>query len=139
MEIMDGTLTKSRRAWLITWDWLGDHAKVENRFVALLNPRCSGDTVKRVVEHIYISRQLALHEQLAYVKHPKSSLYCAQFGNMEVGRTTRERLHLPPVVPCDEEVTCGDNPWLWARIVYDLIDKSYKHRAKLVVAELIEK
>jgi len=116
--IREGTFSTYKRAWLITWDWMGNHAKVDDSFVAVLDYRYSGESMKRFVEWVYVSSQFAFHEQLAYAKDRSYNPYPAQFGT--VGLKAREGLQLPPRSPYEGEITCGRNPWLWARIVYDL-------------------
>ena len=27
------------KAWLVTWEWMGDHAAVQDRIASILNPR----------------------------------------------------------------------------------------------------
>jgi len=111
-----GTLTRYKRAWLITWDWAGDHAEVKDRFVAVLDYRYSSETVRQFVEWVYASRWLSFYEQLAFAKHRNSNPYRAQFGTIE----TRGEAELPPRVRYPGQITCGANPWLWARLVHNL-------------------
>ena len=118
--IVDGTRVKCRRAWLITWDWIGDHARVEDSFVAILNYRYSSSSVARMVEQIYVTSRVAFHEQLAYAKNRKSNPYRVQHDTVEISKEKREKLSLPSSVPFADTMRCGENPWLWARIVYDL-------------------
>ncbi|GAJ16574.1 unnamed protein product, partial [marine sediment metagenome] len=118
--IMEGTLINSKRAWLITWEWLGDHAKVEDNLVTILNYRCSSMMIERIVEQVYFSSKTALHEQLAYVKSRKRSPFRFQYRTVETSEEVREKLGLPAQVPISDDMTYGDNPWLWARPVYNL-------------------
>lgn len=107
-RIDSSTLIRLKQAWLITWDWLGDHAKVDEKVVAILNYRRSGHTIRKVVEQIYMSRQYSLHEQASYAKNKKrSNYYPAQFSIIDGGRFI-------------DQIHCGDNPFLWARRVFDL-------------------
>lgn len=48
------------RAWLITWEWFGDHAEPDRKVVAVLNPRWSGNRVKEHVEILHASMCLSL-------------------------------------------------------------------------------
>jgi hypothetical protein len=111
-EIVTQTLTQVKQAWLITWEWAGDHTKVENKVVAILDYRYSGRTILKFVEWIYLSNQFAFHEQIAYAKDRNNNPYPAKFGTIdvkEIGQALSE-----------SEITCGHNPWLLARRVYNL-------------------
>lgn len=110
------------RAWLITWEWSGDHVKIENenRIVAMLNPEKPVHTLEKITEQIYVSRYFAYHEQLAYLEDKKGSPYRGQRGTVEVAEELRKKLSLPSQVQVSDEVICGGNPWLWARIVHDI-------------------
>ncbi len=55
-------------AWLITWEWRGDHARVENDVATILNYRLRGTTVRSIVELLYSNSQYTLNERLAYAK-----------------------------------------------------------------------
>jgi len=48
---------KSRKykAWLVTWEWIGDHAKRDDKIVAVLDPRWRPDHVREFVELFFIS------------------------------------------------------------------------------------
>lgn len=39
--------------WLITWEWSGDHAKVDKSLITVLNYRRSGEYVRKFVEQLY--------------------------------------------------------------------------------------
>ncbi len=113
-------LVKSRRAWLITWEWNGNHAKVEDRLAGILNYRLSRTSMERIVERIYAARELAIHEQLAYAMNPTSFPYRACYSHMDLGREVSEKLNVPSTVPDVNMIFCGDNPYLRARLVGDL-------------------
>jgi hypothetical protein len=118
--ILDGTYIKSKSAWLITWDWTGEHARVENRFVAVLDYRYSSNTIARLVEQLYVTCRFALSEQLAYARRRKYSPYRVQYGVVNVAEEARAKADLPSTIPFSDSMICGSNPWLWARIVYDI-------------------
>lgn len=118
--IMAGTLIKSQRALLITWEWLGDHAKVEDKLVSILNYRCSSRMIERIVEQVYFNNKMALFSQLAYAKSRKRSPFRFQYRTIETSEEVREKLGLPAQVPISDDMMYGDNPWLWARPVYNL-------------------
>ena len=94
-------------AWLITWECLGDHAKVENNIAAILNYRLSPSTVRNMVELIYINKLYSLTERVAYAKNKKNNPYPVQFSTLKG-------------VPTREIMWCGGNPFLYARRVYGL-------------------
>ena len=95
---------------------MGDHAKVYDPIVAILNYRLSGKRVREIIELIYVNECSSLGERLAYAKNKKDNPYPAQFeGNFE-GR-----------------ITCGHNPFLYARLVDDLrveVDENGEEKLK---------
>lgn len=118
--IIDGTFVKCRRAWLITWLWVGDHAKVRDEFVGILNYRYSSRSIERIVEQLYVSSRLAVFEQLSYAKTRTNTPYRVQYGVLHLGQETRQKLSLPSKLPFRDEMFYGGNPWLWARVVRDI-------------------
>ena len=88
-------------AWLITWEWIGEHAKVENKIATILNYRLAEDTVREIMERIYINNYTSLRERVAYARNKKTHPYPAQVYR-------GGRIH------------CGRNPHLYARLVDDL-------------------
>ena len=99
---------------------MGDHARVENKFVAVLDYRYSSNTIARLVEQLYVTCRCALYEQLAYARKRKYSPYHVQYGVMSVAEETKAMANLPSTVSFSGSMICGGNPWLWARIVYDV-------------------
>jgi len=95
------------RAWLVTWEWAGEHAAVDEKVAAVLNPRLSGERVREIVELLYVNARLSLCERLVYARSKRSTPYRAYFGS--IGR-----------VPWTGEVICGHNPYLRARVVDNL-------------------
>jgi len=93
-------------AWLITWEVVGDWVKTENKIAAILNYRLSGETVRKIVELLYIN-SCALSTRLSYAKNKKSSHYHAEFHTLDG-------------VPWEGKITCGYQPCLFARLVDDL-------------------
>jgi hypothetical protein len=86
--------------WLITWEWTGDHAKVENKIAAVLRWRLSSKIVREIVEALYANSQYTPSEFVRYCvgKNGKNNPYPARNG-----------------VPWG--IYCGHNPHLYARIV----------------------
>jgi len=93
-------------AWLITWKAVGNWVKIENKIAAILNCRLSGETVRKIVELLYINSG-DLSTRLSYAKNKKSSHYHAEFHTLDG-------------VPWDGRITCGYQPCLYARLVDDL-------------------
>ena len=63
---MSGRKTnRKRKAWLVTWEWAGDHAKRADKVAAILNPRLGGDRVRELVEFLYMLDNSSLSEKLA--------------------------------------------------------------------------
>jgi hypothetical protein len=102
---------KSRKikAWLVTRHWVAKHPKQE--VAAIFSPRLGGGRVREFVELIYLtSGYFTLSEQLAiaWPRHGRIP-YPARFGQ------TSDRQ------PWEGEVLCGNDPFLRARLVDDLI------------------
>jgi hypothetical protein len=97
-------MTRSRavKAWVVRWEWSGDHAAVEQPVAAVLRPQTSGDQVLRIVEILHASRQYEPDEMLFAIRRNGHQPYPAQFGT--IGG-----------VPWMGEVVCGHNPYLVAR------------------------
>jgi hypothetical protein len=93
-----------RSAWLVTWEWSGDHARVEDPVVALFNYRWPGETVRLVVEQIYSALKYSISDKFAVARNRKNTPYPAQARDIDG-------------VPWLGEISCGNNPWLRARIV----------------------
>jgi hypothetical protein len=93
-----------KTAWLITWEWIGDHAAVEDKVVAVVNYRRPASYIKDLMEQLYIEKTSSASEKVAYAKDMKSNPYPASFGSVG-GVQWRGRL------------LCGHNPHLFARLV----------------------
>ena len=97
--------TRKVKAWLVTWEWCGDHAKRDDNIAAILIPRLRSQRVRQIVEFIYLS-QYTLSERMAYMIRPDRNPYAAKFLNLEGSEW-------------EGEIQCGGNPYLRARSVYD--------------------
>jgi hypothetical protein len=95
------------KAWLVTWEWVGDHAKRADVIAALLNPRLSAKRVGDIVELLYANEYYSLGERMAYIPKKKKNPYPAVFGRVDG-------------VQWRGQITCGHNPFLFARLVDDL-------------------
>lgn len=98
---------QSKSAWVVTWDWAGDHAKVDDWLVAILSSRLSAETVKDFVERFYVSCTGSPAEKLAYAKDRRRFPYRPEFDRING-------------VPYEGRIWCGDNPFLHARFVDNL-------------------
>jgi hypothetical protein len=101
---------KGISAWLITWEYAGEHAKPERKIAAILNPRWSSDHVREYMELLYTSLCYTISERIAYAKNRSFNPYPAEYQR-ENG------------IPWQGQITCGHNPWLFARLVDDLAAK----------------
>ena len=100
----DRPKSKGKSAWLITWEWQGDRARVEQPVVTFLNPRWSGERVRRLVEVLYAIMNYTLNENLACSVRRNANPYPAKFNKING-------------VTWDGQIICGENPWLFARLV----------------------
>ena len=109
---------KGLKAWLVTWEWIGEHAKREDKVAEILDPRISADRVREIVELLYHRRAL-VSEKVAWRLRKAKQQYPAEFMILEGAKWRGE-------------IRCGHNPWLLARLVDDLIietDRSGKETA----------
>lgn len=92
------------KAWLVTWEWIGDHAKRDEKIAAILNPRLSETKVKEIVELLYMQEGYSLSEKLTCALHKKRNPYPA---NIEYSHGRWPTIN------------CGHNPFLRAEPVDD--------------------
>lgn len=104
---------KKMKAWLVTWEWSGDHAKRGDKVAAIFSSRLSPERVREYVEFIYLS-EYTLSERMAYPKHKDQNPYPAKFGSLDG-------------LPWEAEIYCGHNPWLFARRVDNLVVERDEH------------
>lgn len=108
-----------RTAWLVTWDWAGDHEAVPKREIiaAILRPQTRADMVKRIVEQLYAAREYTPIDKPAALKR---NLYPACYStvlfeeHLSNGEIRRQN------VPYAGQIYCGHNPLLFARMVDNL-------------------
>ena len=106
---MDKKKNRGRTAWLVTRHWIADDPKWE--VAAIFSPRLGGVRVRELVELIYVtSGYFTLSEQLSMM-WPRCGRtpYAAKLGQTKEGD------------PWEGEILCGDDPYLRARRVDDLI------------------
>ena len=102
--------SRGSAVWLITWEWCGEHAKRDDKVAAVLNSRLSPEQVCRFVEFVYTFAYNSLSERLSYATRKTRNPYPASFGT--VGN-----------VKWEGQITCGHNPYLFARLVDDFTVK----------------
>jgi hypothetical protein len=110
------------KAWLVTWDWTGDYAKVNNPIIAVLSSRRSAKSVLELVEFVYTSRHFTWNERLEFARNKKAylSLYLSGFVN---GTTT----------PWGGSLMFGRNPFIYARVVDDIkVQKDENGKEELI-------
>jgi hypothetical protein len=98
------------KAWLVTWEWIGNHAKRAGKIVAVLDSRISSTRVREWVELLYHNMSQGIGDRVYYALHRKRNPCPASFA---AGRAMR----WPPVVHC------GDKPFLMAHLVESLTVK----------------
>jgi hypothetical protein len=102
------SISKGRKAWLVTWEWCGDHAKREPKVAAVFRPQLSGERVRELVEILYGYSEYSLLERVNFTLSPKTNPYPARFGDVN-GVQRAGMIH------------CGHHPFLLARRVDDLV------------------
>lgn len=110
---------KKSKAWLITWEGTGVNKKKMSQYVVnIFDSRMSTQRIKDFLESYYIACHYGLFEKATYASNPsrKRNPYPA-----ESAKFNGVRWH--------GQLTCGHNPFLFARIVENLvvsIDKENK-------------
>lgn len=94
-------MKRGQSAWLVTWEWSGPHAKVEDKIAAILRPRLSQRIVGEIVECLYAIHEYTPSELAYWTRRPKENPYKAQWYN--------------------GHCYCGHNPSLHANYVHDLV------------------
>jgi len=102
-------MTKSNgvSAWLVTWEWSGDHAKPPNKVAEILSPRLGIECVRQITELLY-HREALLSEKITWRLRHQQQPYPAEISPIHG-------------IKWGGEITCGHNPWLRARLVDNLI------------------
>lgn len=98
------------KAWLVTWEGAGNHAKLTDNVAAILNPRLSPERVRDFFELFYMNIQYSLTERLTYTASKRKNPYPAR-----------------SIRPWGYEIECGHNPYLFARQVDDLVVERDEH------------
>ena len=95
------------KAWLVTWESVGDHAAVNQPIASILSPRLGPNSVLDHVERLYADSCLSLPERLDVARNRRLNPDPAEFDRIE-GMAIKGRIH------------CGHNPFLLARMVTHL-------------------
>src|SRR5208282_4781748 len=100
---------KPIKAWLVMWEWVGDHAAVADPIVDILSARKSVEYMRDHLDRLHNLKCMSLGERTAMARYnqPMRPVYPAQV----VRPANRSS---PP------EIHCGHNPWLVARLVQNL-------------------
>lgn len=87
------------KAWLITWEWIGDHAAVDMPLITILSARLGSGSVREFIEQYHITTVASPQEKLESARYSRPErVYPAE----EVGRG---------------RITCGHNPFIYGRVV----------------------
>ena len=94
-------IIKSKRAWIITWEWMSDSASLVDSFAGIVNYRKSKNHRIDLVEFLYNLKTATLCELASYAKNHKNVPYKA-------------------IVDFNCHITCGCHPFLLARQVKNI-------------------
>ncbi len=95
------------KAWLVTWEWIGDHAKRDDKIVAVFDSRMTPFHIQELVELLHINLVYDIGERVYYALHRSKNPYKAKLIHSQPMRW-------PPAVEC------GHNPFLMAHLVESL-------------------
>src|SRR5947209_12470861 len=102
-------MSKQRRgysAWLVRWEWVGDHARPPgDPIIAVLPPQTGAEDVRRFVERYYAASAYTPSEKLYYLRRPRENPYKAIFGTAAVTQEDGSRVR----VPWQGLIHCGHN------------------------------
>jgi len=117
--LKEQTLISRKSAWLITWEWTGDHAKVEDKVIAILDSRFSYKNIQLFAEWTYTGSKFAFYEQIAIAKNRKYNPYKVEYGRIEIFEG--EEKGLPSSIEGLGKFILGGNPYIYARIIYGVL------------------
>jgi len=69
------------KAWLVTWEWCGEHAKRDDKIAGIFNPRFGGVRVRELVEIRY-ANEYTLSERMDLARG-RPNPYPAKFGTLD--------------------------------------------------------
>ena len=61
--------TRPMTAWLIKWDWMGDHAAVAKPYVDIVSARRSPDYISKYVQRLYGVFHYSLTERTDFERY----------------------------------------------------------------------
>jgi len=114
--------TFGMRAWLITWEWIGNHAAVTAPFITILTARKSQSTVADFVEQYYLLASCSAGEIAYFANRPSKLPYRPSRSEIING------------VPHGDRIICGHNPYIYARLVSSLIIKTDNKKGLEVIS-----
>lgn len=88
-------------AWLILWEWAGQHAEVSDPLVGIFSARKSAKRIAKIVEWIYLHATSSAQDVVYFTNRRKSEL----FYKAEIS---------------GPRIVCGHHPYLEARLVSNL-------------------
>ncbi|VAV85671.1 hypothetical protein MNBD_DELTA01-2027 [hydrothermal vent metagenome] len=93
------------KAWLVTWDLTPPYKEITDPLIAILSSRKSSSTIADFVGRHYMLSTCTAEEVAYYANRPKKYLYKPKTPEVING------------VPHGDRVMCGDNPFIYARVV----------------------
>lgn len=100
---MSPPIRRGQKAWLLTWEWGGLHAAVEDHIAGILRPRLTRRIVSEIVQSMYAIHDCTPTELAVWARRHKENPFKAQWDN--------------------DHCFCGNNPSLHAMYVHDLVIK----------------
>ena len=70
-------------AWLITWEWFGDHVSRKDNIAAVLKRTTRPDTIIEIVDTMYMKEYYTLEECVAFTRNKKLNPYPAHYDSIE--------------------------------------------------------
>lgn len=95
-------------AWLITWEWDGEHANVDDPLIAIFSSRLSENRIAEFIEGYFLIKSASAGEMVYYANRTK-----------EIPYKTEKHVSINGI-PHGDRITCGDNPYIFARKVLQL-------------------
>lgn len=99
---------KKDSAWLITWEDKNSNTFSTKNIISIRDARISGDRIADFIEQYYISTHYATKDKFYFSSRLKLNPYPAIYSKTKGG------------VPYMGSLTCGDNPYIHARLVKNL-------------------
>lgn len=105
-------IKKKSKAWLITWESLEkEECLFDKKIISIRDARVSNERIAEFIEQFYIATQYNLSSKFCFSSRFKINPYPVKYSNTEKnGRYIYTG-----------QMTCGDNPYIFARIVENLI------------------